>query len=109
MQDDRRGRWLGTPSATRQQPAWPASHSCRRGVRLTRLFVAVKILDYEILTGPGWMQEYVVGIQGNSRRVQKAHKVRTFVYGMRSDIDLHVDYVSHQLIRNVFQKASRVE
>ena len=29
-------------------------------------------------------------IQGNPHRVQKAHKVRTFVYEMRSDIDLHV-------------------
>jgi hypothetical protein len=39
---------------------------------------------------------------------QKAHKVRSFVYGKRSEIDLHVDYVSHQLFRNVFQDPSRV-
>ena len=30
------------------------------------------------------------------------------MYGKRSEIDLHVDYVSHQLIRNVFHDPSRV-
>jgi hypothetical protein len=29
------------------------------------------------------------------------------VYGTRSETDLHVDYVSHQLVRNVFQHPSR--
>lgn len=71
--------------------------------RLDRILMPLVLRTYNCYKKPGIACQGAVILCGN------AHKVGSFVYGKRSEVDLHVDYVSHQLVRNVFQNPSRVE